>query len=90
MKFDWDADKAAINLRKHGISFTEASTALADDLALTGGDPDHSRGEHRLVTFGISSVGRLLVVAHVERADCIRIISARLATRAERKMYEDA
>lgn len=90
MKFDWDVDKAAINLRKHGVSFTEAATALADDLALTGDDPDHSRGEHRLITFGISSAGRLLVVSHVERAERIRIISARLATRAERKMYEDA
>lgn len=90
MKFDWDVDKAAINLRKHGVSFTEAATALADDLALTGDDPDHSRGEHRLITFGISSAGRLLVVSHVERAERIRIISARLATRAERKVYEDA
>lgn len=90
MKFEWDEDKAVSNLRKHGVSFAEASTAFADDLSLTGDDPDHLRGEHRLITFGISSIGRLLVVSHVERAGHIRIISARPATRTERKFYEEA
>lgn len=90
MKFEWDEDKAASNLRKHGVSFAEASTAFADDLSLTGDDPDHSRGEHRLITFGISSAERLLAVSHVERTGHIRIISARPATRIERKFYEEA
>jgi len=90
MKFEWDEDKAAANFRKHGTSFEEASTAFADELSLTGDDPDHSRGEHRLITFGVSSAGRLLVISHTERAKHIRIISARPATRAERKLYEEA
>ena len=90
MKFEWDEEKAASNQRKHGVSFEEASTAFADDLSLTGDDPDHSRDEHRLVIFGVSSAGRLLVVSHMERAANIRIISARPATRAERKYYEEA
>ena len=90
MKFEWDKEKAASNLRKHGVSFKEASTAFADDLSLTGDDPDHSHGEYRLITFGVSSVGRLLVVSHTERTGHIRIISARPATRAERKFYEKA
>ena len=90
MKFEWDENKAAANLRKHGVSFAEASTAFADDLSLTGNDPDHSHGEHRLITFGVSSAGRLLVISHMERAGHIRIISARPATRAERKLYEQA
>ena len=90
MKFEWDEAKAAANPRKHGVSFAEASTAFADELSLTGDDPDHSRGERRLITFGVSSAGRLLVVSHTERAGHIRIISDRPATRAERKFYEDA
>ena len=90
MKFEWDEVKAASNLRKHGVSFEEASTAFADDLSLTGDDPDHSHGEHRFVTFGVSSAGRLLVVSHMERTANIRIISARPATQAERKYYEEA
>lgn len=89
MKFEWDEEKAALNLHKHGVSFAEASTAFADDLSLTGSDPDHSRGEHRLITFGVSSAGRLLVISHVERSGHIRIISARPATRTERKFYEE-
>ena len=89
MKFEWDKEKAASNLRKHDVSFEEASTAFADDLSLTGDDPDHSHVERRLVTFGVSSAGRLLAVSHTERAGHIRIISARPATRAERKFYEE-
>ena len=89
MKFEWDEEKAAGNLRKHGVSFAEASTAFADDLSLTGNDPDHSRGEHRFVTFGVSSAGRVLAISHVERDGHIRIISARPATRTERKFYEE-
>lgn len=90
MKFEWDSAKAKANAKKHGVSFEEASTAFSDDASLTGADPDHSIGESRFVTYGLSSLGRLVVVAHTDRSDRIRIISARLATRAERKLYEEA
>ena len=89
MRFEWDARKAATNLRKHGVSFGEAATTFFDPLSTTGDDPDHSAGERRFVTFGRSSSGRLLVVAHTEERDTIRIITARQATRAERKLYEE-
>ncbi len=89
MRFEWDPAKAKRNLRKHRISFEEASSVFYDPLAATGADPDHSLGEERMITFGISSSGRLLVVAHTERGDTIRIISARAATRHERKIYEE-
>ncbi len=89
MQFEWDPNKAETNLRKHGVSFHEATTALQDDLSLTGYDPDHSEDESRFVTFGMSSAGHLLVVSHTDRGDRIRIISARLATRSERKLYEE-
>lgn len=90
MKFEWDEQKAAGNFCKHGVTFEEASTVFTDDLSLTGDDPDHSHIEHRLITFGVSSTGRLLAVSHTERIGKIRIISARPATRAERKLYEEA
>jgi uncharacterized DUF497 family protein len=89
MRFEWDPRKAEANLRKHGVSFAEATTALRDDLSLTGHDPDHSLEEDRLVTFGVSAEGRLLVVAHTERRGAVRIISARPATKSERKIYEE-
>jgi hypothetical protein len=89
MRFDWDPRKAAANLRKHSVSFEEASTAFADDYSLTGADPDHSVGEERFITFGMSQSGRLLVVSHTEQGDTIRIFSARRATRSERKLYEE-
>ncbi len=89
MRFSWDAKKAAANLKKHGVSFEEASTVFRDVLSVTGSDPDHSIWEYRFVTFGISSQNRLLVVAHTEEGDNIRIISARLATRQERRIYEE-
>lgn len=88
MRFEWNLKKATANLRKHDVSFEEASTVFEDDLSLTGEDPDHSVGENRLVTFGLSNKGRLLVVSHTDRQDRIRIISARPATRSERKLYE--
>ncbi len=88
MKFTWDRKKASDNLRKHGLSFEEASTVFRDVLSTTGSDPDHSVGEHRFVTFGISKQGRFLVVSHTEVGNVIRIISARLATRQERQIYE--
>jgi uncharacterized protein len=88
MKFAWDPKKAADNLRKHGVSFEEASTVFRDVLSTTGSDPDHSVGEHRFVTFCISQQGRFLAVSHTEVGNVIRIISARLATRQERQIYE--
>jgi uncharacterized DUF497 family protein len=87
--FEWDARKASANLRKHGVSFVEASSIFLDPLSATGNDPDHSIEHRRFVTFGVSSEGRLLVVAHAERDDAIRIVSARQVTRAERKLYEE-
>ncbi len=89
MQFEWDPKKAAINLRDHKVSFEEASTSLEDELSLTGDDSDHSIVEARLITFDVSSPGRLLAVSHTERGTRIRIISARPATRAERRLYEE-
>ena len=89
MRFEWDPNKAVENLLNHGVSFEEASTVFFDPLSATGADPDHSDRERRFVTFGVSSSDRLLVVAHTERGDAIRIISAREVTRAERRIYEE-
>jgi uncharacterized DUF497 family protein len=90
MRFEWDPRKAKLNLRKHRVSFEEATTAFRDPLSATGDDPDHSLSENRLVTFGVSSKGRLLTVSHTERGESIRIISARPATKPERKIYEES
>jgi uncharacterized DUF497 family protein len=90
MEFEWDPDKAARNLAKHGVSFAEAATVFGDPLAITYFDPDHSDEEDRFLTFGHSSEGHLLVVSHIDRDDRTRIISARRATRKERKQYEEA
>ena len=90
MNFEWEETKASSNVEKHKVTFEEASTVFEDDLSITGRDPDHSVGEHRFVTFGVSAKNRLLVVSHTERKSKIRIISARVATRAERKIYEEA
>jgi hypothetical protein len=89
MEVTWDPRKAAANHRKHKVSFEEASTVLADPLAITGADPDHSVGEVRWITFGLSNRRRLLAVAPTEEDDTIRIISARAATRPERRLYEE-
>ena len=89
MDFEWDDTKAAANEQKHGVPFTEAMTAFADELSLTGYDPAHSDDEDRYITMGMSAAGRLLVVSHTDRGDKVRIISAREATRRERKDYED-
>ena len=88
MRFEWDARKAAENLRKHKVSFVEAATVFGDRLAVTDYDPDHSLGEDRYITIGWSYRRRLLMVAHAERGDRTRIISARELTRAEREAYE--
>ena len=89
MKIEWDPRKAKSNLKKHGVSFEEASTALSDPMATTGADPDHSITEDRYVTFGISEKGRLVVVSHTEKDEIIRIISARKVSKGERKLYEE-
>jgi uncharacterized protein len=86
--FEWDSDKAASNLLKHGVSFEEAVTVFEDVFALTVEDSAHSDAESRLVTMGISSVSRLLLVVNTERGDNIRIISARQPSPAERRFYE--
>jgi uncharacterized DUF497 family protein len=88
MRFEWDSEKAAANLRKHRISFDEAATAFFDPLSMTISDPDHSVGERRFITMGASSSGRLIVVAHTERGSTLGITSARLASASERKRYE--
>ena len=90
MRFFWDPKKAASNSRKHGVSFEEASTAFGDYLSFTSADPDHSAGEQRWITVGVSVRRRLLTVSHTEEEeDIIRIISARPATPRERKLYEE-
>lgn len=89
MQIVWDARKAAANKKKHGVSFEEAATVFADPLSLTGADPDHSVGEHRWITYGESARCRLLVVAHTDEGDIIRLISARVATRHEKRLYEE-
>jgi uncharacterized DUF497 family protein len=89
-RFHWDPDKARANLTKHGVSFEEAATAFGDPLSLTIVDPTHSTPEEaRFILLGQSASGRLLVVAHTEADDDIRLISARLATRRERQSYEE-
>jgi hypothetical protein len=87
--FEWDAEKARQNREKHGISFDEATTAFADALSRTISDPDHSVDEDRFLLLGTSSRGRLLVVAHTERSDTIRLINARLASKREKNEYEE-
>jgi uncharacterized DUF497 family protein len=89
LRFSWDSDKAAANHRKHSVAFTEALTGFADPLSVTIPDPDHSSRERRFLLVGLSKLGRLLVVAHTERGNEIRIISARVATRRERHTYEE-
>ena len=88
LHFDWDPDKAEANESKHGVGFPEAATAFGDPLSITIADPEHSVGEARFVLVGLSYLGRLVVVVHAETHDSIRIISARLATKAERRSYE--
>ena len=89
LRFTWDPRKAAANLRKHRVTFREASTAFGDPLSVTIPDPDHSGTERRFLLVGLTRRGRLVVVAHVEQGDEIRLINARAATRRERKAYEE-
>ena len=89
MNFEWDTNKAESNLRKHGVSFQEASTVFGDELSITVYDPDHSRNEDRYITIGLSEQRRFLLISHTEREDRIRIISARELSPRERKDYEE-
>jgi uncharacterized DUF497 family protein len=89
MKFEWNPQKAESNLKKHGVSFQEAASVFGDALSITYYDPDHSTKEHRFITAGTSRTGRFLMVAHTDRGDNVRIISARKMTRQERRYYEE-
>jgi len=86
--YEWDSAKAAANLRRHQVSFTEAASVFLDPLALTFSDPDHSDEEDREITIGFSSRQRTLFISHCDRGDRIRIISARKTTRKERLQHE--
>jgi uncharacterized DUF497 family protein len=88
MEFEWDPNKATKNFTKHHVSFREAATVFRDPLSITFDDPDHSDDEARFITIGSSIGGRILMVAHTDRNDRIRIISARETTRSEREFYE--
>ncbi len=89
IEYEWDASKAAQNLKKHRVSFEEAVTVLQDPLGATFLDPDHSDDETRFVTIGTSSRRRLLFVSHMDRANRVRLISARRVTAHERRWYEE-
>jgi uncharacterized DUF497 family protein len=90
LRFTWDPRKASANLRKHGVSFDEATTAFADPLSIIIPDPDHSDDETRFILVGQSLSQRILVVIHAERSEAvIRLVSARLASRRERHIYEE-
>ena len=89
MEFEWDPNKATKNLNKHDVSFGEAATVFGDWLSRTYPDPDHSIEEDRYIIVGWSQRRRLLIVSHADRGNKVRIISARQATRRERKFYEE-
>jgi uncharacterized protein len=87
MTYQWDKNKAATNLDKHGIDFADAVSVFSDDLAIT--TPDQRFDEERFITIGLDALGRLLVVVYTWRDREIRLISARSATRPERRQYEE-
>ena len=89
LTFEWDSRKARSNLSKHGVSFETASTVFGDIFSLTIPDPDHSMTERRYITIGRAFNEKLIVVVHTDRGDNIRIISARGASRRERKQFEN-
>jgi uncharacterized DUF497 family protein len=90
LSFEWDPNKEAVNLRKHDVSFADASTVFGDPLSITIADPDHSQDESRFVILGRSRGGKLLVVVHTMKGDRIRLIIAPPATRHERHNYEES
>jgi uncharacterized DUF497 family protein len=87
--FEWDPAKARLNRRKHDVTFQEAASVFDDALSLTYSDPDHSSTESRFITMGRSSAGKILIIAHTDFNDSIRIISAREASRREKRHYEE-
>lgn len=89
LPFEWDEDKAEINLEKHKIGFEEAKSVFGDPFSITIDDPDHSETEQRLIDIGRNADGNLLVVVYTERGNKIRIISCRKATPVERRKYEE-
>ena len=88
-EFQWDEEKAKSNLKKHGVSFEEGATIFNDPMIATILDPDHSKDEERFISIGMSLIRRLLTVIHTYRKDRLRLISARKATKAEKKNYEN-
>ena len=90
MEFEWDEEKAAANLSKHGVSFDEAKTVFDDPLYVDFYDPDHSYDEHRYIIIGESQQDRLLIVSYTERGDVTRLMSAREVTPTEREAYEES
>lgn len=88
--FEWDEEKAKANLKKHRVSFDEATTVFVDPLSITIFDPDHSENEQRYIDIGSSGKNRVLVVVYTERGTNIRIISCRKATSLERKLYKES
>lgn len=88
LTFEWHEEKAAINLKKHRISFEEAKTVFNDPMSITIADPDHSIDDERYIDIGISSRGQILVVVYTERNENIRLISCRPATKTEQRLYE--
>jgi len=86
---EWDSRKESANLRKHGVGFVEAGTVFGDPLSITIPDPDHGAEEERSVIIGRSDKPRLLIVVHTVRGDRVRLISARVATKRERRNYEE-
>jgi len=89
MEFEADPSKAAENIKKHKVSFEEAASVFGDPMAYTFADPDHSVGEKRWLTFGMSALDRVLAVIYTERRGKVRLISARRATKPERSIYEE-
>lgn len=89
MEFEADPVKAAQNFKKHKVSFEEAASVFGDSMAYTFADPDHSVGEARWLTFGMSGKGRVLAVIYTERRGKVRLVTARVATKHERKIYEE-
>ncbi len=90
MEFEWDEQKARNNARKHGVTFKEAEQVFYDTLSRTSDDPDHSDDEDRFIAIGMTFRQRLLYISFTEpTSDHIRVISARQATKQERKLYED-
>lgn len=88
--FEWDEEKAKANLKKHRVDFDEATTVFMDPYSMTIHNPAHSTDEQRYIDIGTSDKGRVLVVVYTERGSHIRLISCRMATSSERKLYEEA